>query len=219
MLLVDLDPQANATSGLGERANGMSTHDLLDGMPLPTLARPTAFRQPRPRPGEAGARAAQRSSSRPATAASAISPTRSRGVARDYCVRVPRLPAVVRAADGQRARRSRPRDRARAGRVLRARGAVAAARTRSTSSSGGSTRASAVAGILLTMVDGRTRLRPRSRASCAATSASLVFTTSVPRSVRLAEAPSHGLPAIAYDRRSAGAQAYWKVAMELVERP
>ena len=40
----------------------------------------------------------------------------------------------------------------------------------------------------------------------------------VPRSVRLAEAPSHGLPAIAYDRSSSGAQAYWKVAMELVER-
>ena len=34
----------------------------------------------------------------------------------------------------------------------------------------------------------------------------------------LAEAPSHGLPAIAYDRTSAGAEAYWKVAMELVER-
>jgi chromosome partitioning protein len=47
---------------------------------------------------------------------------------------------------------------------------------------------------------------------------SLVFRTAVPRSVRLAEAPSHGLPAIAYDRRSAGADAYWKVAMELVER-
>ncbi len=46
----------------------------------------------------------------------------------------------------------------------------------------------------------------------------LVFSTNVPRSVRVAEAPSHGLPAIAYDRRSAGAQAYWKVAMELVER-
>jgi len=46
----------------------------------------------------------------------------------------------------------------------------------------------------------------------------LVFRTTVPRSVRLAEAPSHGLPAIAYDRTSAGAEAYWKVAMELVER-
>jgi chromosome partitioning protein len=40
----------------------------------------------------------------------------------------------------------------------------------------------------------------------------------VPRSVRVAEAPSHGLPLTAYDRDSAGADAYWKVAMELVGR-
>jgi chromosome partitioning protein len=40
----------------------------------------------------------------------------------------------------------------------------------------------------------------------------------VPRSVRVAEAPSHGLPVTAYDRGSAGADAYWKVAMELVGR-
>ena len=43
VLLVDLDPQANATSGLGVRANGTSTHDLLDGVPLLQLAAPTAF--------------------------------------------------------------------------------------------------------------------------------------------------------------------------------
>ena len=36
-LLVDLDPQANATSGLGRRANGHSTVDLLDGVPLSEL--------------------------------------------------------------------------------------------------------------------------------------------------------------------------------------
>ena len=46
----------------------------------------------------------------------------------------------------------------------------------------------------------------------------LVFATVVPRSVRVAEAPSHGLPVTHYDRRSRGAEAYWKVAMELVER-
>ena len=68
------------------------------------------------------------------------------------------------------------------------------------------------------MVDARTRLARTSRRRCGSTSAPLVFRQSVPRSVRLAEAPSHGLPAIAYDRRSAGADAYWKVAMELVER-
>ena len=44
-LVVDLDPQANATSGLGERANGTSSLDLLDGVPLSKLARPTRFAQ------------------------------------------------------------------------------------------------------------------------------------------------------------------------------
>jgi len=42
-LVVDLDPQANATSGLGMRANGTSTYDLLDGAPLSSLAKPTQF--------------------------------------------------------------------------------------------------------------------------------------------------------------------------------
>src|SRR5213082_332944 len=42
-VVVDLDPQANATSGLGMRANGTSTYDLLDGASLAELARPTRF--------------------------------------------------------------------------------------------------------------------------------------------------------------------------------
>src|SRR5207247_8637215 len=42
-LVVDLDPQANATSGLGEKANGSSSLDLLDGIPLDRLAKPTRF--------------------------------------------------------------------------------------------------------------------------------------------------------------------------------
>src|SRR5712691_11724035 len=42
-LVIDLDPQANATSGLGERANGTSTYDLLDGAPLGELVRQTKF--------------------------------------------------------------------------------------------------------------------------------------------------------------------------------
>ena len=64
----------------------------------------------------------------------------------------------------------------------------------------------AVAGILLTMVDGRTRLAAEVERELRRHFGDLVFTTSVPRSVRLAEAPSHGLPAIAYDRRSSGAR-------------
>ena len=75
-----------------------------------------------------------------------------------------------------------------------------------------------IGGVLLTMVDRRTRLAQQVEDEVRRHFGPLVFRTSVPRSVRLAEAPSHGLPAIAYDRRSAGADAYWKVAMELVER-
>src|ERR1700752_590079 len=42
-LVIDLDPQANATSGLGMRANGTSSYALLDGAPLAELAKQTAF--------------------------------------------------------------------------------------------------------------------------------------------------------------------------------
>ncbi len=76
----------------------------------------------------------------------------------------------------------------------------------------------AIGGVLLTMVDARTRLSGDVANEVRRHFGDLVFETEVPRSVRLAEAPSHGLPVIAYDRRSRGADAYWKVAMELVER-
>ena len=76
----------------------------------------------------------------------------------------------------------------------------------------------AIAGVLLTMVDRRTRLAADVETEVRRHLGNLVFETAVPRSVRVAEAPSHGLPVIAHDRLSAGAEAYWKVAMELVER-
>jgi chromosome partitioning protein len=68
------------------------------------------------------------------------------------------------------------------------------------------------------MVDGRTKLSGDVADEVRRHFGALVFDTEVPRSVRLAEAPSHGLPVTAYDRRSRGADAYWKVAMELVDR-
>jgi chromosome partitioning protein len=75
-----------------------------------------------------------------------------------------------------------------------------------------------IAGVLLTMADGRTRLSAEVEAEVRRHFGELVFAAVVPRSVRVAEAPSHGLPVTHYDRRSRGAEAYWKVAMELVER-
>ena len=76
-----------------------------------------------------------------------------------------------------------------------------------------------LAGVLLTMVDGRTRLSADVSAELERHFGALLFRARVPRSVRIAEAPSHGEPVISYDPRSAGAEAYWKVAMELVDRP
>jgi chromosome partitioning protein len=76
-----------------------------------------------------------------------------------------------------------------------------------------------IAGVLLTMADGRTRLSGEVEAEVRKHFGELVFSAVVPRSVRVAEAPSHGLPVTHYDRRSRGAEAYWKVAMELVARP
>jgi chromosome partitioning protein len=68
------------------------------------------------------------------------------------------------------------------------------------------------------MSDARTRLAAEVEREVRRHFGNLVFETVVPRSVRVAEAPSHGLPITHYDRRSRGADAYWKVAMELVER-
>ena len=75
-----------------------------------------------------------------------------------------------------------------------------------------------IGGVLITMADGRTRLSAEVSSEVRRYFGDLVFRTAVPRSVRVAEAPSHGLPVIAYDRRSPGADAYFQVAMELVER-
>jgi chromosome partitioning protein len=75
-----------------------------------------------------------------------------------------------------------------------------------------------VVGMLLTMVDGRTRLAADVSAEVRRHFGELVFAAVVPRSVRLAEAPSHGLPITAYDRASAGAEAYYRVAGELLDR-
>jgi chromosome partitioning protein len=72
--------------------------------------------------------------------------------------------------------------------------------------------------MILTMADMRTRLAADVIAEVRRHFGDLVFDAVVPRSVRLAEAPSHGLPITAYDPRSAGADAYYKVAHELVAR-
>jgi chromosome partitioning protein len=73
-------------------------------------------------------------------------------------------------------------------------------------------------GVLTTMVDGRTTLSGQVHGEITRHFPGKVFKNSIPRNIRLAEAPSHGLPIGAYDRFSKGARAYKAVTKELVER-
>lgn len=73
-------------------------------------------------------------------------------------------------------------------------------------------------GVLLTMFDARLNLSRQVAADAREYFGQTVFRSHIPRNVRLAEAPSFGKPIILYDLQSAGAQAYMDVAKELIER-
>jgi chromosome partitioning protein len=214
-LVVDLDPQANATSGLGMRANGTSTYDLLDGAPLAELAKATRwdnlFLVPsRPELAGAAVELSRRDDGERYLAEAldgvegidfvlldcppSLGPLTVNALAASDRVVVP-VQAEYYALEGL-------------SQILQS---IELVKARLNPRLG-------IAGVLLTMVDGRTRLASDVADEVRRHFGGLVFDTVVPRSVRLAEAPSHGLPVTHYDRRSAGAEAYWKVAMELVER-
>ncbi|HEY1368485.1 MAG TPA: ParA family protein [Gaiellaceae bacterium] len=215
-LVVDLDPQANATSGLGMHANGSSSYDLLDGVPLSELVRPTQFANLHLVPSRPELAGAVIELSRRDDGERYLAQALASGTERFAFVFLdcpPSLgPLTVNAL-------------AAADRVLvpvqaeyyalegltQLLESLELVRRRLNPRLG-------VGGVLLTMVDARTRLAAEVEAEVRAHFGELVFQATVPRSVRLAEAPSHGLPAIAYDRRSPGADAYWRVAMELVAR-
>jgi chromosome partitioning protein len=220
VLLIDLDPQANATSGLGAQANGTSTHDLLDGVPLSALAKPTAFPNldlvaAKQDLAAAAVELAMRDGGE-RYLADALREPLSDGTARYSFVFLDCPPSfgpltVNALAAAHRAIVPVQAEYYALEGLSQLLGTINLVKARLNPEL-------SVAGILLTMADSRTRLSGEVEAELRRHFGNLVLTTTVPRSVRLAEAPSHGLPAIAYDRRSAGAQAYWKVAMELVER-
>ena len=75
-----------------------------------------------------------------------------------------------------------------------------------------------IEGVLLTMFDERTNLGQQVAGDVRQFFKEKVFRTVIPRNVRLGEAPSHGMPAILYDVKSRGAEAYVALARELLER-
>jgi len=76
----------------------------------------------------------------------------------------------------------------------------------------------AVEGVVLTMFDERTNLAQSVAGELRGFFGDLMCQTSIPRNIRLAEAPSHGKPAISYDPNSRGAEAYMSLAAEIIER-
>jgi chromosome partitioning protein len=75
-----------------------------------------------------------------------------------------------------------------------------------------------IVGIALTMFDRRNRLTDQVADDVRSCLGSLVFEATIPRNVRLSEAPSHGLPALIYDHNCAGSRAYMALARELIGR-
>ena len=75
-----------------------------------------------------------------------------------------------------------------------------------------------ILGVVLTMYDRRNRLTDQVSDDVRSCLHELVFEVVIPRNVRLSEAPSHGLPALIYDHACAGSQAYMKLAREIIAR-
>ncbi|MFK7973440.1 MAG: ParA family protein [Rickettsiaceae bacterium] len=75
-----------------------------------------------------------------------------------------------------------------------------------------------ICGILFTMYDKRNKLTEQVEYDVRSCLANLVFNTTIPRNIKLSEAPSHGKAAIIYDYKCSGSRAYIELAKEIIER-
>ena len=72
-------------------------------------------------------------------------------------------------------------------------------------------------GVVFTMYDSRTNLSMQVVENVKSNLNQRIYGTLIPRNIRLAEAPSHGMPINLYDAKSAGAEAYMRLAEEVIE--
>jgi chromosome partitioning protein len=75
-----------------------------------------------------------------------------------------------------------------------------------------------MSGIILTMYDKRNNLSKQVEEDVREYLGDLVYQTTIPRNIRVSEAPSHGLPALLYDHQCSGSQAYVELAGEFIKR-
>ena len=215
VLLIDLDPQANATTGLGYRPDNLegSSYDLLHGRPLDEVLVETDVDNLWLVPSHPDLAAAQVELSQNDTLLRDLLADTGERFPYVFVDCPPSLGLLTVNALSAANRLIVPVQceyYALEG-LAQLLQSVELVRTRLNPRLG-------VTGVLLTMFDGRTRLSSDVATEVREHFGNLVFDTVVPRSVRLAEAPSHGHPITRYDSRSAGADAYYRVALEVVER-
>ena len=226
VLLVDLDPQGNASTGLGieRKDRTVSTYDVLTGEHgLGEACRPTAVPNLSVAPSTMDllgleleiANHKDRAFKLRKALASAGART-ERGDRLHLCAG--RLPAVAEPADHQCPGGGRQRARAAAMRVLRARRACRSCWRPSSRCKHSLNPALTIHGILLTMFDPRNNLAAQVVADVREIMGDKVYDTVIPRNVRVSEAPSHGKPVLLYDLKCAGSQAYLRLASEVIQR-
>ncbi len=219
VLVIDLDPQANASSGLGVRAGSAtwSTYDLLHGVALADIIVPTRHRRTSISRRRTPIWPQRRSScpgreNRDAVIGNALA---SLGDTYPYVILdcPPSLGLLTVNALAAANRLIVPVQCEYYALEGLAQLLESVERIRGALNPG-----LALTGLLLTMFDRRTRLSGDVEREVRTHFGPKVFSSVVPRSVRLAEAPSHGLPITQYDPNSRSADAYYRLALEVVER-
>jgi chromosome partitioning protein len=220
-LLVDLDPQGNATSALGqEKLPGGSVYNaLLGGAALADSIRPSGFARLDLIPSEVDLAVAEVDVARTENYLqrfhSALAPIQQTGAYSFIVVDCPpslgiltmnALAAVERVVVPIQCE------------FFALEGLAVITRVIRQIRDSGANPHLALAGIVMTMYDGRTNLAQQVADEVRRHFPNQVFDTVIPRTVRLAEAPSHGQPIIAYEPHSAGATAYRLLTDELLTK-
>jgi len=221
VLVIDFDPQANATSGLGqEKLEGHSVYDaLLNGQPLSPLVKQTPYPNLDLVPSEEDLAAAEVDVARVENFLqrfqNAAAPIRAAGTYDFIFVDCPPSLGILtmNALVG-------------VDRILiplqceyyALEGLTVILRLVEHLRSSGANPSLDVEGILMTMFDSRTNLAHQVVEEVRKHFGDQVFKTVIPRTVRLSEAPSYGQPIIHYDKHSAGAMAYRALAKEFLKR-
>jgi chromosome partitioning protein len=215
-LVVDLDPQANATSGLGERANGTSSYDLLDGAPLEGLARATRFANLDLVPAKADLAGAVVELARRGDGERYLAQSLAGARERYSFVFLDCPPSLGPLTVNALAAADRVIVPVQA-EYLALEGLVQFLETLGIIRRDLNPKLE-VSGLLVTMYDERTRLAQDVEAELREHFPGMVFETVIPRSVRVAEAPSYGLPVTEHAPVSRGAEAYRALTEELDAR-